>query len=79
MLCFEVPKIQQLRRPDPLQTPLQGLVKRAGLAGLKHREGGSGWVKHMSVSSRLPPTPTDVANLLFRLGKLETPKLPLAS
>ena len=33
------------------QTPLQGLVKRTGLAGLKHREGGR--VKHMLSSFQL--------------------------
>ena len=66
-----MPKPEQLCRPDPLlrssQTPLQGLVKRAGLPALKHREvgrgGGGGGETHALVS----PTPTDVANLLFRL------------
>lgn len=66
-----MPKPEQLCRPDPLlrssQTPLQGLVKRAGLPALKHREvgrgGGGGGKTHALVS----PTPTDVANLLFRL------------
>ena len=78
MLCFEVPKIQQLRRPDPPPDTTPGPRKARRVGGSK-TQGRGGGVKHMSVSSRLPPTPTDVANLLFRLRELETPKLPLAS